>query len=373
VHPGKSGKEFHVRKAEIDLIQKTYKGKKVFLTGHSGFKGSWLSTWLELLGAEVFGYSLAPENDHDLYNQIVFSDSHTSLYADIRDQQQFERKILDFNPDFIFHLAAQPLVRYSYQHPVETYETNVIGTANLLNSMRRLSNKCTAVFITTDKVYHNNEWEYPYRENDRLGGFDPYSSSKACCELLIDSFGKSYFNQSAYNDHHISISTARAGNVIGGGDWAKDRIVPDIVRALMDGNPIKVRNPQSVRPWQHVIEPLGAYLLLGAKSYGDHMLGGSWNFGPNANDILTVGELVEHSISIWGDGEFITPRKNDDPHEAGLLMLDISKSQRKLNWYPSYTSKQAIELTINWYKNFEEGASANELIKNDINNYLNIK
>ncbi|MEQ8905491.1 CDP-glucose 4,6-dehydratase [Ekhidna sp.] len=361
-----------MKKAEINLIQSTYRGKKVFLTGHTGFKGSWLSIWLEKLGAEVFGYSLAPENDYDLYNQLNFSDRHTSLFADIRDKKKFEKSILNFNPDFIFHLAAQPLVRYSYQHPVETYETNVIGTANLLNSMRKLTKKCAAIFITTDKVYHNNEWEYPYRENDRLGGYDPYSSSKACCELLIDSFSNSYFNNANFKEHNISISSARAGNVIGGGDWAADRIVPDIVRALKEGQTIEVRNPHSVRPWQHVIEPLGAYLLLGARSYNDHV-GGAWNFGPNANDILTVGELVDHAISIWGEGDYTTPQKNDDPHEAGLLMLDISKSQRKLNWNPRYSSKQAIEMTINWYKNFKEGASANELIKNDIDNYLNIK
>ncbi len=362
-----------MKKGEINLIQKTYQGKKVLITGHTGFKGSWLSSWLDLIGAEVLGYSLAPENDYDLYNQLNFSSNHTSLLADIRDKQLFEKSILDFNPDFIFHLAAQPLVRYSYENPIETYETNVIGTANLLNSMRKLSKKCAAVFITTDKVYHNNEWDYPYRENDRLGGYDPYSSSKACCELLVDSFRKSYFNQSTYQDRQISIATARAGNVIGGGDWASDRIVPDIVRALEKNEPINVRNPQSVRPWQHVIEPLGAYLLLGARSYNDHLPGDAWNFGPNTNDILTVGELVDHAVSVWGKGNYTSPEVNDGPHEAGLLMLDISKSQRRLNWQPEYSSAEAIEITIEWYKSFLKGVAADELIKNDISNYLNIK
>lgn len=362
-----------MKKAEIDLIQKTYKGKKVLVTGHTGFKGSWLISWLEMIGAEVLGYSLAPENDHDLYNQISSVIKHQSIIADIRDKEKFEKVVTDFNPDFIFHLAAQPLVRYSYEHPVETYETNVIGSANLLAAMRNLSKKCAAVFITTDKVYHNNEWDYPYRENDTLGGYDPYSSSKACCELLIDSFGKSYFNQSTYQEHEISLSTARAGNVIGGGDWAMDRIVPDIVRALGKNEPVNVRNPQSVRPWQHVIEPLGAYLLLGARSYDDHLIGGAWNFGPNTNDIVTVGELVSQAISIWGQGEYTSPKVSDGPHEAGLLMLDISKSERKLNWRPKYTSLKAIEIAIAWYRNFLQGGKADELIKNDINNYLNIK
>lgn len=362
-----------MKKAEIDLIQKTYKGKKVLVTGHTGFKGSWLISWLDMLGADALGYSLAPENDYDLYNQIEGSITHQSIIADIRDKSRFEKAIVDFNPDFIFHLAAQPLVRYSYEHPVETYETNVIGTANLLAGMRNLTKKCAAVLITTDKVYHNNEWDHPYRENDTLGGYDPYSSSKACCELLIDSFGKSFFNPSTYAEHEVSLSSARAGNVIGGGDWAKDRIVPDIVRALDKDQAINVRNPQSVRPWQHVIEPLGAYLLLGARSYNDQAIEGAWNFGPNTNDILTVGELVNHAITTWGKGEYTSPEVNDGPHEAGLLMLDISKSQRKLNWQPKYTSKEAIEITINWYKDFLEGENAHQLIKNDINNYLNIK
>ncbi len=362
-----------MKKGEIDLIQKSFKGKKVLVTGHTGFKGSWLISWLDILGAEILGYSLAPENDYDLYNQIKDSIQHDSIIADIRDKQKFEKAVVDFQPDYIFHLAAQPLVRYSYEHPVETYETNVIGTANLLAGMQKLTKKCAAVFITTDKVYHNNEWDHPYRENDTLGGYDPYSSSKACCELLIDSFGKSFFNQENYKDHQISLSTARAGNVIGGGDWAKDRIVPDIVRALKKNESINVRNPQSVRPWQHVIEPLGAYLLLGARSYNDHKIGGAWNFGPNTNDIVTVGELVDSAISVWGEGEYTSPTANDGPHEAGLLMLDISKSLRKLNWQPAYTSKEAIEITIKWYKDFLQGGNADELIKNDINNYLNIK
>ena len=361
-----------MKKEGIALIQNTYEGKKVLLTGHTGFKGSWLSIWLEMLGAEVLGYSLEPEYDYDLYNQLGSIPKHQSVIGDIRDKEKFERTVVDFNPDFIFHLAAQPLVRYSYEYPVETYETNVIGTANLLAAMRKLTRKCSAVFITTDKVYHNNEWEHPYRENDRLGGYDPYSSSKACCELLIDSFGKSYFNQADYEKHNISLSSARAGNVIGGGDWAADRIVPDIIRALDKDQSIEVRNPNSVRPWQHVIEPLGAYLLLGAKTYNDHQLGGAWNFGPNANDIVTVEELVDHAISVWGKGTYNSPENANGPHEAGLLMLDISKSQRKLNWQPEYTSKQAIEITVEWYRNFLNGESAVELIKKDINNYLNI-
>jgi CDP-glucose 4,6-dehydratase len=358
-----------LRKNNIELIERTYSGKKVLVTGHTGFKGAWLTCWLNLLGAEVLGYSLPPENDHDLYNQLNFKNKVHSVIGDIRDKKKIEKEILNFAPDFIFHLAAQPIVRHSYQFPVETYETNVIGTGNLLNSIRRLNSKCAIVLITTDKVYHNYEWIYPYRENDRLGGYDPYSSSKACCELLVESFANSYFHKSNFFEHQISIATARAGNVIGGGDWSKDRIIPDIVRALKESKTIEVRNPNSVRPWQHVIEPLGGYLLLGAHINQDHMEGGAWNFGPNSDDILAVEKLVLHSIQAWGSGEFIKTTTPEKLHEAGLLMLDISKSRQKLDWEPIFSSKMAIEITINWYKQFLDGKSAQDLILEDIKKY----
>jgi CDP-glucose 4,6-dehydratase len=334
-----------------DLFTKTYKGKKVFLTGHTGFKGAWLLAWLNILGANVKGYSLAPQNELDLFNSINGTQLCESIIADIRDKDRLKKEILDFQPDFIFHLAAQPLVRYSYSIPVETFEVNAIGTGNVLDSLRFLNKPCTVIIITTDKVYENKEWHYPYRENDRLGGYDPYSASKACAEILVTSFRNSFFNIDNYNIHKKIISTARAGNVIGGGDWSMDRIIPDIARALKNEQAIEVRSPNAVRPWQHVLEPLSGYLLLGAtlntqptKSFD------SFNFGPNASESLTVLEVVQKAISTWGSGTFVDISNIDKPHEANLLTLDISKTINLLKWQPKLNNKEAIEWTIDWYK-----------------------
>lgn len=328
----------------------TYANKKVFLTGHTGFKGSWLLYWLELLGAKVKGYSLAPEPDG--FYQLIQGDSRCqSVVADIRDAARLQRELLAFQPDFIFHLAAQPLVRLSYEIPTETFEVNALGTAYLLNAVRQLFNPCVVVLITTDKVYENKEWHYPYRESDRLGGYDPYSASKAMAELVISSYRNSYFNPSNYATHQKTIASARAGNVIGGGDFAKDRIIPDIVRALQAGVAITVRNPDAVRPWQHVLEPLGGYLLLGdTLAKNPTTTDAAWNFGPYMADCLTVRELVEASITAWESGTYYVPERGGQPHEAGLLKLDISKAQSQLGWQPYYNSRQAIQLTIDWFK-----------------------
>lgn len=337
--------------SEQDLLQQTFKGKKVFLTGHTGFKGSWLLLWLHALGAEIKGYALQPENVNDLYHLIGGDTLCTSIIADIRNRERVNEEILSFQPDFIFHLAAQPLVRLSYQIPVETFDTNLMGTAHLLDALRFLDKKCNAVLITTDKVYENLEQNYHYKETDRLGGYDPYSASKAAMEIVISSYRNSFFNNKNFDYHKKAIAVARAGNVIGGGDRAKDRIIPDIIRALEKDEEVVVRNPNAVRPWQHVLEPLFGYLLLAAKLNHDLLFADAWNFGPENTDVLKVSALVDIALQSWGKGNYQTPELNDQPHEAGLLQLDITKAKTVLNWHPKFNSEKAIRKTIDWYKN----------------------
>jgi CDP-glucose 4,6-dehydratase len=335
------------------LLQNCYNGKRVFITGHTGFKGAWLLKILNLFGAEVKGYSLDTKTDVDLYNLINGNLLCDSVIADIRSKNELEIEILNFKPDFIFHLAAQPLVRFSYENPLETFDTNIIGTANLLDAVRFLEGKCQVVLITTDKVYHNNEWIYPYREVDRLGGYDPYSASKACAELLIDSYKNSFFNSADYPQHLKTISVARAGNVIGGGDWSKDRLLPDIVTALSSEKVVVIRNPNSIRPWQHVVEPLLGYLLLGLKAAEAPLVySQAYNFGPNVGDALSVKEMVRIAIDFWGKGSYEVHKDNNQLHEAGLLKLDITKALNELMWRPKLNAQKAVEKTIIWYKTF---------------------
>jgi CDP-glucose 4,6-dehydratase len=344
-------------------LQETYQGKKVFLTGHTGFKGAWLLKTLSLLGATVKGYALAPQTENDLYHLIDGDKLCNSVIADLRDKQCLAQELISFEPDFVFHLAAQSLVRLSYQIPVETFEVNAIGTANLLDAIKLMSKKCSVVLITTDKVYHNNEWEYPYRENDRLGGYDPYSASKACAELLIDSYRNSFFNTNVYNNHLKGIAVARAGNVIGGGDWSKDRLIPDIVRALVKDETITIRNPNAVRPWQHVLEPVIGYLSLGNYLHENPIgCAQAYNFGPQAQDALSVEQMLKLSINAWGSGEYIVENEANQPHEAGLLKLDISKVATQLNWYPKMNAQQTVKFTLDWYSAFASN-------KNQINNF----
>jgi CDP-glucose 4,6-dehydratase len=347
-----------------------YKNKKVFLTGHTGFKGSWMLAWLHKLGATVKGFSLAPENTYDLYYSINGDSLCESIIADIRNKNKLETEIISFQPDFIFHLAAQPLVRLSYEIPSETFEVNAVGTAHVLDAVRKLQKECTVILITTDKVYENIEWHYPYRENDRLGGYDPYSASKACAEIVINSYRNSFFNINQINEHKKGIASARAGNVIGGGDWAKDRIIPDIVKALHKNESIIVRNPKSIRPWQHVLEPIAGYLHLGLKlSDNPQKYAEAWNFGPFSEDNLLVEDLVKKAIDIWGRGDYNTPNLLNQPHEAGLLKLDINKSVNELLWKPKWSAKQAIEKTLNWYKDSYVQSNTIELIYKNISEY----
>jgi CDP-glucose 4,6-dehydratase len=336
----------------VTQLASYYQNKKVFITGHTGFKGAWLSAILYNLDAEIKGYALAPEYIDGLYELLQPSINMQSVIADIRNKEKLQKEIDNFQPDYIFHLAAQPLVRRSYAIPAETFDINVTGTANVLEAVSRLDKKCIVIVITTDKVYENKEHHsILYNEDDALGGYDAYSASKACAELVVSSFRNSFFNIQGFNKHQKAIASARAGNVIGGGDWNKDRIIPDIVRALKNQQPVNVRNPMAVRPWQHVLEPLCGYLLLGGLLNNDpDKFSKPYNFGPLPDDHLTVKELVETAIKIWNKGEWKNISDASEPHEAGLLKLDITRAQKELNWQPKLDAGQAIEWTINWYK-----------------------
>jgi len=327
-------------------LEEVYGGKKVFITGHTGFKGAWLMAILQGAGARIKGYALAPEQEQGLFNVLYPLPEVESCIADIRDKQRLQAELQSFRPDFVFHLAAQPLVRRSYEIPAETFDVNVTGTANVLEAVMTLDNPCSVVAITTDKVYENKETGALYKESDPLGGHDPYSASKACAELVIASFRNCFF--AAGNGG--GLASARAGNVIGGGDWSRDRIIPDVTRALAAGLPVEVRNPASVRPWQHVLEPLGGYLRLGALLHSDaKRYSQAYNFGPLAEDHLSVRQLVETAIDTWGAGTWIDASTPNAPHEAGLLRLDIRKAGTELQWVPRLNARQAIQWTLEWY------------------------
>jgi CDP-glucose 4,6-dehydratase len=356
----------------VTQLQQYYTNKRIFITGHTGFKGSWLCALLYNLNAEIKGYALAPEFVDGLYETLQPSINMQSIIADIRDKQRLQKEVADFQPDYIFHLAAQPLVRRSYEIPAETFDINVTGTANVLEAVVNLKKKCTAVLITTDKVYENKEDNsILYKEEDTLGGYDPYSASKACAELVISSFRNSFFNIKNYDQHQKAVASARAGNVIGGGDWNKDRIIPDIIRSLQIDQTIEVRNPNAVRPWQHVLEPLVGYLLLGGMlNDAPQQFSKAYNFGPLPNDHLTVKELVEIAIKTWGKGEWKDMSDASSPHEAGLLKLSIERAQKELDWQPRLNAPQAIGWTVNWYKQRAERLGA--YIFQQIENYLKL-
>src|SRR5574338_1352773 len=334
-------------------MKKVFENKIIFITGHTGFKGIWLSMLLKELGAKVYGYALPPVNNM-IYDDASNSVFEQSWYGDIRDGVKLKEAINTVKPDIIFHLAAQPLVLDSYKDPVYTFDVNVIGTALVLDSLRDYFKNCAVIVVTTDKVYENNEWIFPYRENDRLGGHDPYSASKACAELVVDSFRPSFFSPKLIKDHAIGVASVRAGNVIGGGDWSANRIIPDLVRAFHSGNILEVRNPLAVRPWQHVLDALYGYLSLAKKMITDVTnpeWASDWNFGPISSDNLKVNEIVEMAVKQWGGGQYRAQEKDaDDLHEAGLLRLDCSKAQQKLHWAPLWDASKAVAKTIEWYK-----------------------
>lgn len=349
-----------------------YKGKTVLITGHTGFKGSWLSIWLNSIGAKVIGYSLDPYTENDNFVVTGLKDRIVDIRADLRDSEKLQKVFDKYNPEFVFHLAAQPLVRLSYEIPKETYEINVMGTLNVLECIRNTPSVKVGIMITTDKCYENKEQIWPYRECDPMGGYDPYSSSKGCAELLIASYRNSFFSISDYQKHGKSIASVRAGNVIGGGDWSKDRIVPDCIRALLSGKNIEIRNPNATRPWQHVLEPLNGYLLLGAKMFNNPTeYASGWNFGPNSESIVPVKDIADIIVKKWGEGNWINTSSDDEYHEANLLSLDCTKAKIYLNWAPKLNIEKAIEYTVDWYKNYNSKSIYDLCIK-QIVEYSNI-
>lgn len=335
-----------------------WRNKKVFVTGHTGFKGSWLCLWLNYLGAEVTGYALKPPTDPSLFELCRVDKLINSVIADIRDSESLRKAILAAKPEIVIHLAAQPLVRESYKNPVETYTTNVMGTIQLLEAVRNCKSVKAVVNVTSDKCYENKEWPWGYRENEPMGGYDPYSNSKSCSELITSSYRNSFFNVADYEKHGVGLATARAGNVIGGGDWAVDRLIPDCIKALLQGRKVVVRNPKAIRPWQHVLEPLGGYLTLAQKLFENgYLYGEGWNFGPNDNDAKPVEWVVNRLCSNWAGSAGYIIDQVDHLHEAHYLKLDCSKAKALLHWYPKWDLTKAIDKVVEWtlaYKQNED-------------------
>jgi CDP-glucose 4,6-dehydratase len=335
------------------LFNDIYNGRRVLITGHTGFKGSWLSLWLQELGADVIGYALPPPTTPNLFETLGLEKTITTLTADVRNLKRLRDVFEKNQPEIVFHMAAQSLVRYSYREPVETYETNVMGTAHVLEACRHTPSVQVIIIVTSDKCYENRDLACGCRESDPMGGYDPYSSSKGCAELITAAYLKSYFNPENYDKHSISLVSVRAGNAIGGGDWGKDRLIPDCIKALVNNRQIIIRNPDAVRPWQHVLEPLFGYLLLGQRLYQDgSAFTGPWNFGPNEENVKPVKWLVEQITEMWGhENETSWTRdRGTQPHEASYLTLDCAKAKAEIGWCPQWDVKSALEKTIEWYK-----------------------
>jgi len=325
-----------------------WKQRRVFLTGHTGFKGGWLATWLLKLGARVTGYALKPETDPSFFTLCGLEKRMESVIGDIREEESLGRAMERFRPEVVFHLAAQSLVRRSYRNPVQTFATNLMGTVHLLEAVRRTPSVLAAVVVTSDKCYENREWMRGYREEDPVGGHDPYSASKGCAELAAAAYRRSFFTNDGSPG---SIATARAGNVIGGGDWAEDRLVPDAIRAVHRGEPLIVRNPGALRPWQHVLEPVAGYLMLAERLYKQGgKWAGAWNFGPREEDVVTVGSLSDMLVKRWGNATWKAAPEADAPHEARCLKLDSSQARQTLGWQPRLTLSETVEMTVDWYR-----------------------
>jgi CDP-glucose 4,6-dehydratase len=348
-----------------------WRGKRVFITGHTGFKGGWLALWLASRGARIRGYSLGPSTEPNLFNQARITSLVEDVRGDIRDSASLEPALREFSPEVVFHLAAQPLVRYSYQDPVGTFETNVIGTARLLEAVRRTPTVRAVVSVTTDKCYENREWVWGYRESDPLGGYDPYSSSKACAELVCSSYRQSFFPVSDLDAHRCAVATARAGNVIGGGDWATDRLIPDLVRGFLANQPVSVRSPGAIRPWQHVLEPLHGYLLLAERLLeGDARCATAFNFGPFERDAQTVAWIAECMARSWGEGALFVHRHDANAlHEAHYLKLDSSRARSELGWGPRLDLATALAWVMDWYKACHRGGDMQRFTLEQISAY----
>ena len=350
---------------EVIIDKDFWKGKRVFLTGHTGFKGSWLSLWLSSMGATVKGYSLEPPTSPSLFNEAKISEKIHSDIGDIRDFDKLNESMSSFNPDILFHMAAQPLVRYSYDNPIETYEINVIGTAKVLEASRNCLNLKAIVNITTDKCYENTNYDKSYKEEDRMGGHDPYSSSKGCAELVTSSYRRSFIEKKG-----VGLASVRAGNVIGGGDWADDRLIPDILKSFENGEKVLIRNPQATRPWQHVLEPLSGYLILAQKLFIDPLnFSEGWNFGPKEEDVKPVKWIVDKMATNWPQASWEL-ETNAQPHEAEFLKLDIAKAKINLNWSPVWSLETTLEKIIMWHRAWLNDENIQKLSINEINEYM---
>lgn len=346
---------------------KFWQGKKVLITGHTGFKGSWLSLVLQQAETELVGFSLPPSSNPNLFTLANISRGMTSIFGNIQDFNQVLAVFKQYQPEIVIHMAAQPLVRYSYKEPIETYATNVMGTIHILEAARQTSSVKTIINITTDKCYDNKEWPWGYRENDRLGGYDPYSSSKACAELVTNAYRTSYFNTTS-----IGLASARAGNVIGGGDWADDRLIPDIIRACMANSPVSIRHPNALRPWQHVMESISGYLLLAEKLYYNPLIyAEAWNFGPVASDIQPVHWIADYIVKSWSESACWRVEQENDLHEATYLKLDCAKSRSLLGWQPRWNIEKGLQETVDWYQAFSAGADMRDKTIAQINRFFN--
>jgi CDP-glucose 4,6-dehydratase len=354
-----------------------WSGRRIFLTGHTGFKGGWLALWLAHLGADVRGYALDPWTEPNLFTAARIGDAIEDIRGDIRDAERLDRSMREFRPEVIFHLAAQPLVRRSYEDPIGTYETNVIGTARVLDAVRRTPSVRAVVSVTTDKCYENKEWVWPYRESDPLGGYDPYSSSKACAEIVSAAFRQSYFPAERLAEHGVAVATARAGNVIGGGDWSVDRLIPDLIRGFLSGEPVRIRRPHAIRPWQHVLEPVYGYLRLAEELLGDApeaaRFATAYNFGPGEDDARPVSWIAERMSQFWGDGASWVLDEDHGPHEAGYLRLDASRARHDLGWAPRLRLEAALEWLVAWYRTWQSSPdSVRDLSLSQIARYQNL-
>lgn len=339
------------RGADLNAFDGIYSGKRVLVTGHTGFKGPWLLAILRMLNATTLGYALAPETNPSMFNLIGGDRLCESVVGDLRDLNTLTQTMNRFKPEIVIHMGAQSLVRRSYRDPVDTFESNITGTMNVLEAIRQFESPCAAVIVTTDKVYAESGTGRPYVESDKLGGHDPYSTSKAACELVTESYRLSYFHPDKHPTHGKAIATARAGNVIGGGDWCEDRLVPDVVRAMTAGESVRIRNPRSTRPWQHVLEPLSGYLALGAALLRHPTrFASAYNFGPDEHDVLEVEKVVQLALASWGSGAYHVDVDPNAPHEAALLRIDSSRAKQELNWHPKWSATTAIQKTVDWYR-----------------------
>jgi len=350
-----------------------WKDKKVLVTGHTGFKGSWLSLWLQSAGAKVVGYALPPPTKPSLFEIASVADGMVSLTGDVRDLEKLGAAIRSHSPEIVFHMAAQSLVRPSYANPVETYGTNVMGTVNLLDAIRRGEGTRVVVIVTSDKCYENREWIWGYREDEPMGGHDPYSNSKGCAELVTAAFRNSFFPLGEFVRHGVALASARAGNVIGGGDWAKDRLIPDIMRAFMNREKVTIRNPHAVRPWQHVLEPLSGYLLLAEKLWENGPdYAEAWNFGPDDSDARPVSWIADHLTAMWGDDAGWKRTEGEELHEANLLKLDSSKARSRLGWHPRWNLAIVLKATAFWYRACQSRQNMRGVVLEQLGDYCRV-